>query len=199
MRLFTGLLIAALCAAPVAAVAEVSGYDLAPAPVASRGQVVEAGGVKTFTAENGWYTVTLGADGTTQTGDHVRYVTYGRDVPGHYVDLSLVSNGLTEGEVALGLDAIEGGMGGMLNSGYVPSFLQGKPISARKVMTLGDGNGRKPMQLMLWVSPGEKTVTLVAATMLPKGNLMILIDADNAVEAETVLREHFRIGEGVVE
>ncbi|MBW8880594.1 MAG: hypothetical protein JF615_03960 [Asticcacaulis sp.] len=196
MRSIAGLA-AALFIVPFAALAAPADYELVPA--AHRGQVVAAGDTKTYTADNGWYTVSFGPGDSTDTADGLRYFTFGKATPGHYVDMAVAMNGLVEGEQALVLDAVEGGMIGMINGGYVPSLLQGKPVTERKILTLGDGNGRKPMQLMLWVSDDGQAVTVVAGTMLPKGNLMILIDADNAADAETALREHFRIAEGVLE
>lgn len=202
MRMLAGLVAAVMLAAPFHVSAQSASYELVAAPTAQRGQVVEINGVKTYTAENGWYTVTLGPDDTTDLDQDLRYFTYGKNTPGHFVEIVVATAGMKPDETVMSFDDIESGIADMISPTERPAFLDGLYISDRKIITLGDGNGHKPMQIALWIGKDPKApdaVTVIGGTLLPKGNLMVMIDADNAEDAEAVLRAHLRIAAGVLE
>ncbi|ESQ90829.1 hypothetical protein ABAC460_08345 [Asticcacaulis sp. AC460] len=201
MRLFAGLAAAAVLLTGAPAFAQ-SVYEVVPAPKANRGQVADIAGVRTFTAEDGTYTVTLGPDDTTDVDNGIRFFTYGLKDRDHYVDMVVATDRVQDDSDILTLDLIQENIGDMLTSSETPSFLEGLTVTETKILTLGSGNGKTPIKMAVWIATDPKapgTVTVTGGTLLPKGSLMVMIDCNSAADAEVALRDHLRLAEGVFE
>ncbi|EGF91954.1 hypothetical protein ABI_03860 [Asticcacaulis biprosthecium C19] len=196
MRLFAGLAAVAvlMTASPILAQ---TAYEVVPAPAANRGQVVDIAGVRTFTAEDGTYTMTLGPDDTTEVNRGMRFFTSGTKDESRFVDAMVATDRIEDGSEVLVLDTAQDNI-----ADTPPPFLGDLTVTERKVITLGSGNGKKPARLAIWIATDPQapgTVTIVGGALLPKGSLMVLIDCNTAAEAEAFLRNHLRLAEGVFE
>lgn len=210
MRVFTGLAAVVLMAASLSsahsAVAQAASpatalaYEIVSAPTANRGQIVDIKGVRTFTAENGWYTMALGAEGTTELDGDIRFFTYGDENLDNFADVAIVADVITDPDDALSMDDIQSNVAEMLQED--PLFLEDLDITERKILALGDGNGKTPTQVALWIGTDPQmpgTVTVIGGSLLPRGSLLIMIDCNTAAAGEAALRDHFRIAEGALE
>ncbi|ESQ75803.1 hypothetical protein [Asticcacaulis sp. AC402] len=201
MRLLTGLAAATLVLIASPSFAQTA-YEVVPAPTANRGQLVDINGVRTFTAADGTYTMTLGPDDATDIDQDLRFFTYGLKDDGHYVDVLIATDRIEDGGEILTLDDIQDHITDMLAGEEPPSFLEGLTVVDSKIIALGSGNGKKPVQLAIWIATDPKapgTFAVMGGILLPKGSLMVMIDCNDAADAEAVLRDHLRLAEGVLE